>query len=105
MVLYDSTVPGEERSHGAGKPSPSKDTFQDLVTRIIDVCSGIHGGDFLLANLIQRIERFNPWTSAMSSSAHWLAWCCGFDMVTARERVRATRALGASARETMLTRP
>ncbi len=71
----------------------SQDTFQDLTTRIVDVCSRMHGGDFLLSNLIHRLELLNPWTAAMPSCAHWLAWRCGFDMVTAREKVRVAMAL------------
>jgi len=71
----------------------SQDTFQDLTTRIVDVCSGMHGGNFLLSNLIYRLELLRPWTAAMPSCAHWLVWRCGFDMVTAREKVRVARAL------------
>ena len=74
-------------------PQASKDTFRDLATRIVDVCSRMHGGDFLLSNLIYRLERLNPWTAAMPSCAHWLVWRCGFDMVTAREKIRVARAL------------
>ena len=71
----------------------SPDTFEDLSARIIDLCGRMHGGMFQLLDLIRRLDLLNPWTASMPSCAHWLAWRCGFDMVTAREKVRVARKL------------
>ncbi|MCC5885573.1 MAG: DUF222 domain-containing protein [Gammaproteobacteria bacterium] len=71
----------------------SPDTFEDLSARIIDLCGRMHGGMFQLLDLICRLDLLNPWKGSMPSCAHWLVWRCGFEMVTAREKVRVARKL------------
>jgi hypothetical protein len=48
----------------------------------------------LLADLREFDERGGWHVQGASSCAHWLAWRVGWDLVTARERVRVARKLG-----------
>src|SRR5215470_1364779 len=48
----------------------------------------------LLADLREFDARGGWHTQGASSCAHWLAWRVGWDLVTARERVRVAQRLG-----------
>lgn len=54
-----------------------------------------HALDHRLLTLIAEFDAGEGWADGITRScAHWLGWQCGFDLASARERVRTARALG-----------
>ena len=42
---------------------------------------------------IGELDRREAWATGFESTAHWLSWRVGIDLVTARQKVRVARAL------------
>jgi hypothetical protein len=58
------------------------------------VAAHLHAATYRLLLLVAEVDRRILWGAhGAKSCAHWLAWACGIDRITAREYVRVGRAL------------
>ena len=65
----------------------------DLENEIAELCTHIDAATYRLLRAIAEFDRREVWGWGFQSTAHWLSWRVGIDMVTAREKVRVARAL------------
>src|SRR5688572_26131839 len=74
--------------------SSDADPMDDLGDEIAVLAAHIHAATQRFLALIERFDRLRGWeASGHRDCAHWLAFRTGIDLVTAREKVRAARAL------------
>jgi len=85
--------------------SPSRDNFlppvpcsnahcKQLENQITELSAHIHAATYQLLELIREFDDAHGWTGpGLNSCAHWLNWKCGFNLGTAREKVRVAHAL------------
>jgi hypothetical protein len=66
----------------------------DLENEIAELATHIDAATYRLLRAIAEFDRREAWGWGFQSTAHWLTWRVGIDMVTAREKVRVARALG-----------
>jgi hypothetical protein len=72
------------------------DRVEELGDQIATLAAHVHAATHRLLTLIVEFDRLRGWEAAgFRSCAHWLAFRTSFDMGTAREKVRAARALEA----------
>ena len=65
-----------------------------LAAAVCTHAAHIHAATYRLLVLIAELDRREIWAAQGAlSCAHWLSWACGIDTHTAREKVRAARAL------------
>lgn len=70
------------------------DTLDDLADEITTLAAHIHAATARLLDLIAKFDRLRGWErGGHRSCAHWLAFRTGIGLPTAREKVRAARAL------------
>lgn len=70
------------------------DVIDDLGDEITTLAAHIHAATHRLLVLLARFDRLEGWRpGGHRSCAHWLAFNTGYDLGTARERVRVARAL------------
>ena len=85
---------------GAGAvPDPFDDAeaLEELEEEITTLAAHIHAATHRLLTLIAEFDRRRGWElGGHRSCAHWLSYCTGYDLGTAREKVRTARALGIS---------
>ncbi len=81
-------------------PAPLPDPFEDadaleeLEEKIAVLAAHSHAGDHRLLVLVAEFDRRRGWElGGHRTCAHWLSFRTGIDMGTAREKVRAARAL------------
>ncbi len=89
-----------ETVYSTPAPSPVPDPFEDcdaleeLEEEIVILAAHIHASDHRLLALVAEFDRRRGWElGGHRSCAHWLAYSTGIDLGTAREKVRAARAL------------
>ena len=101
--------PGESAQSGfSAQPTPSAEAdrsaesdrlSQEAATRLAEsitaVATGLAAQEAELLKLVGEFDAqgASGWFEGITSTAHWLAWQCGFAPGTARERVRVARAL------------
>lgn len=68
-------------------------SIDELEDEIAELCSHIDAATYRLLRSIAEFDRQEAWGWGFQSTAHWLTWRVGIDMVTAREKVRVARAL------------
>jgi hypothetical protein len=68
-------------------------SVDELEEEIAELCTHIDAATYRLLRAIAEFDRREAWGCGFQSTAHWLAWRVGIDMVTAREKVRVARAL------------
>ena len=67
---------------------------QSIRSEILHLCAELHRTEYRLIELIEQLDVPGAWRNDdMPSCAHWLNARCGFDLVTAREKVRIAHAL------------
>ena len=66
---------------------------QELEEEIAELCAHMDAATYRLLRAIAEIDRRLEWGPGFLSTAHWLCWRVGIDLVTAREKVRVARAL------------
>jgi hypothetical protein len=59
----------------------------DLEDEIAELCTHIDAATYRLLRAIAEFDRREAWGWGFQSTAHWLTWRVGIDMVTAREDV------------------
>jgi hypothetical protein len=59
----------------------------DLENEIAELCTHIDAVTYRLLRAIAEFDRREAWGWGFQSTAHWLTWRVGIDMVTAREDV------------------
>ena len=76
-------------------PVPCSDTHcKHLENQITELSAHIHAATYRLLELIREYDDAHGWTGpGLNSCAHWLNWKCGFNLATAREKVRVAHAL------------
>ncbi|MDP2482029.1 MAG: DUF222 domain-containing protein, partial [Candidatus Palauibacterales bacterium] len=75
-------------------PSTDVDALEALEEEIVVLAAHLHAAEHRFLTLVAEYDRRQGWKLAgHRSCAHWLAFRCGYDPGTARERVRAARAL------------
>ena len=75
-------------------PDALDDTLDDLADEIATLAAHIHAATQRLLELIAEFDRLRGWErEGHRSCAHWLAFRTGIGLPTAREKVRAARAL------------
>ena len=86
--------------YAASAPAPDPDPVADvdalesLEEEIVLLAAHLHAAEHRFLTLVAEFDRRQGWKLAgHRSCAHWLAFRCGYDLGTARERVRAARAL------------
>jgi hypothetical protein len=78
----------------AALPESDGDVLDALEEEIVALSAHIHAATHRLLTLIAEYDRLLGWELAgHRSCAHWLAYRTGLDLGTAREKVRAARAL------------
>ena len=85
--------------------SPSQDNYLPLVpcsdahckqleNQITELSAHIHAATWRLLELIREYDDAHGWSGpGLQSCAHWLNWKCGFNLGTAREKVRVAHTL------------
>ena len=86
------------RPEPVSPPSPSEAGKPDhdlarLGDRIAELAAGINAAEAQMMTLIADFDRRGGWKDGFGSCAEWLAWKIGIKIGSARERVRAARAL------------
>ena len=75
-------------------PFEDCDALEELEERIVILAAHIHAANYQLLVLVAEYDRRRGWElGGHCSCAHWLAFRTGIDLGTAREKVRAARAL------------
>jgi hypothetical protein len=93
-----STVPGPQdapSTASVGSPGPllPEDALGDEIARL---AAHLDAATHRLLTCVRRFDESGAWhDQGAVSCAHWLTWRIGLDPVTAREKVRVARALGA----------
>jgi hypothetical protein len=91
-----SADPPDALSRGQSHPVDAVDpvAIEDLADQIATLSAHIHAATHRLLVLIAEYDRLRGWELAgYSNCAHWLSVRTGIDLGTAREKVRAARAL------------
>ena len=65
-----------------------------LGNEIAELSAHLEAATARLLDLIREFDARGGWNRGFRSCAHWLSWRVGFDLGTAREKVRVARALG-----------
>jgi len=65
----------------------------ELEDEIAELCIHIDAATYRLLRAMAEFDRREAWGWGFQSTAHWLSWRVGIDLVTAREKVRGARAL------------
>ena len=87
--VYSASVPAP-----APDPVAEVDALEELEEEIVLLAAHLHAAEHRFLTLVAEFDRRQGWKLAgHRSCAHWLAFRCGYDLGTARERVRAARAL------------
>jgi hypothetical protein len=89
-------IPQSVPTAGATVPDPfdDADALEELEERITTLAAHIHAATHRLLTLIADFDRRRGWElGGHRSCAHWLSFCTGIDLGTAREKVRTARAL------------
>jgi hypothetical protein len=90
---YTALLP-ESEVCGPRLPESDGDALDALEEEIVVLSAHIHAATHRLLTLIAQYDRLRGWELAgHRSCAHWLAYRTGLDLGTAREKVRAARAL------------
>ena len=85
--VYSASVPDPN-------PVADVDALEALEEEIVLLAAHLHAAEHRFLTLVAEFDRRQGWKLAgHRSCAHWLAFRCGYDLGTARERVRAARAL------------
>ena len=92
------TAPVYEPSGVAPEPEPDPwhdiDEIEELGEEIVVLSAHIHAAEHRLLVLVEEYDRRRGWElGGHRSCAHWLAFSTGIRLGTAREKVRAARAL------------
>ena len=100
FVIRTFRVCETARVYSSPSPSPVLDPFEDadaleeLEEEIVILAAHIHASDHRLLALVAEFDRRRGWElGGHRSCAHWHAFSTGIDLGTAREKVRAARAL------------
>jgi hypothetical protein len=89
-----AALPPESEASAAALPESHGDILDALEEEIVVLSAHIHAAVHRLLTLIARYDQLRGWELAgHRSCAHWLAYRTGLDLGTAREKVRAARAL------------
>ena len=92
----------DQAAHADAARPVDPDLLEDLGDEIAILAAHLHAGTQRLLVLIARFDRFRGWEpdrlqqasgTRHRSCAHWLAFRTGIDLGSAREKVRAARAL------------
>jgi hypothetical protein len=93
LFLVREALPAGE-GYAAPPPEALGDVLDTLEEEIVVLSAHIHAAVHRLLTLIARYDKLRGWELAgHRSCAHWLAYRTGLDLGTAREKVRAARAL------------
>jgi len=68
-------------------------SVEQLEEEIAELCAHIDAATYRLLRAIGELDRREAWATGFESTAHWLSWRVGIDVVTARQKVRVARAL------------
>ena len=66
---------------------------EELEDEIAELCAHIDAATYRLLRAIVELDRREAWATGCESTAHWMSWRVGIDLVTARQKVRVARAL------------
>jgi hypothetical protein len=72
---------------------PDPRSTDEIEEEIAELCIHIDAATYRLLRAIAEFDRREAWGWGFQSTAHWLTWRVGIDLVTAREKVRVARAL------------
>ena len=85
---------GPEERPASAEVDDELDALFDLGDEIATLAAHLHAATYRLLTLIAEFDRLRGWEpEGHRSCAHWLAFRTGIDLGTAREKVRAARAL------------
>jgi len=68
-------------------------SLDELGEQIAELSAHIEAATYRLLAAIAEFDRREGWGWGFQSTAHWMTWRLGIDLVTAREKVRVARAL------------
>jgi len=88
-----SPSPSPEPWADSPDPLARKYFLADLGEEIAELSAHIEAATWRLLRAISDFDRMEGWSLGFMNCAHWLTWRCGWDNVTAREKVRVARAL------------
>jgi hypothetical protein len=87
-----SVVDGTANANPQDREVDTRST-DELEEEIAELCTHIDAATYRLLRAIAEFDRHEAWGWGFRSTAHWLTWRVGIDLVTAREKVRVARAL------------
>ena len=87
-------APDSTGSVAVPDPFDDAEALEALEEEITTLAAHIHAATHRLLTLIAEFDRCRGWElGGHRSCAHWLSYCTGYDLGTAREKVRTARAL------------
>ncbi len=94
-LVVCETAPNYDAESGPESDLPADvDAIEELEQEIVILAAHIHAATHRLLVLVAEYDRQRGWElGGHRSCAHWLAFRTGLDLGTAREKVRAARAL------------
>jgi len=93
-ICETESVYASPSSTSVPDPFEDCDALEELEEEIVILAAHIHASDHRLLALVAEYDRRRGWElGGHRSCAHWLAYSTGIDLGTAREKVRAARAL------------
>jgi len=88
---HSSVVPADRIDFN--DPEVKTQSVEELEDEIAELCAHIDAATYRLLRAIGELDRREAWATGFESTAHWLSWRVGIDVVTARQKVRVARAL------------
>ena len=94
-MVYSDCIPVATATDNADLDNCSFDSrsTDELEEEIAELCTHIDAATYRLLRAIAEFDRREACGWGFPSTAHWLSWRVGLDLVTAREKVRVARAL------------
>ena len=86
--LVGCSGPEEVEDYDVESHSP-----EELEEEIAELCAHIDAAKYRLLRAIGELDRREAWATGFQTTAHWLSWRVGIDLVTARQKVRVARPL------------
>jgi len=88
-----SSLVGQEESADVDNGEFGARLTDELEAEISELCAHIDAATFRLLRAIAEFDRREACSWGFQTTAHWLSWKVGIDLVTAREKVRVALAL------------
>ena len=93
MLNTDRSLANDTDRRNLGEDEVETQSVEELEDEIAELSAHIDAATYRLLRAIGELDRREAWATGFESTAHWLSWRVGIDVVTARQKVRVARAL------------